>query len=254
MDTAGSHPGLGWDGCGMLECQLRPRHEFLIWHANEVAKSTIIERVSDGREARMNNGTPRNQLCDVLIRWMIRRDMPEVLDIEHFSADLPWHEADFLDCLRQKNCIGMVAEHQERIVGYMIYELLKNQLRVLNFAVAPWARRQRVGTMMLEKLVNKLAQQRRQEIVLEIRESNMPALMFFKKSGLKAKGVLRDHFLTPQGETEDAYVMRYYVEHDAASIHAGGPHFFSLPDESTTKLNRAAAAEDDADDDCDDYV
>ena len=53
---------------------------------------------------------------------MIRRDMPEVLAIEGESFEFPWLEDDFIHCLRQRNCIGMVAEHEDRVVGFMIYE------------------------------------------------------------------------------------------------------------------------------------
>ena len=146
--------------------------------------------------------------CDVQIRWMIRRDMPEVLEIERQSFEFSWTEEDFLCCLRQRNCIGMVAERQERIAGFMIYELLKSQLHVLNFAVSPWARRQGVGGQMIEKLVNKLSQQRRQEICLEVRETNLAAQLFFRSRGLQANGVLRGHY---EDTEEDAYVMRYQL-------------------------------------------
>ena len=66
------------------------------------------------------------------IRWMIRRDMPEVLAIENLSFEFPWSEEDFIRCLRQRNCIGMVSEHEEQVVGFMIYELHRNRLHVLN--------------------------------------------------------------------------------------------------------------------------
>ncbi len=152
--------------------------------------------------------TPR-QLCGVQIRWMIRRDMAEVLEIERQSFEFAWTEEDFLCCLRQRNCIGMVAEHQERIVGFMIYELLKSQLHVLNFAVAPWVQRQGVGSQMTDKLVSKLAQQRRDEIRLEVREGNLPAQLFFRQQGFAATNVLRNYY---EDTTEDAYVMRYHLE------------------------------------------
>src|SRR5690348_2779098 len=45
----------------------------------------------------------------VHIRWMIRRDMPEVMRTERASFEYSWTEDDFLRCLRQRNCIGMVA-------------------------------------------------------------------------------------------------------------------------------------------------
>ena len=52
----------------------------------------------------------QKQEIRVHIRWMIRRDMPEVLDVERSSFEFPWAEDDFIRCLRQRNCIGMVAE------------------------------------------------------------------------------------------------------------------------------------------------
>lgn len=85
---------------------------------------------------------PTKQLTEVQIRWMIRRDMPQVLEIENASFPIPWTEEEFIDCLSQRNCIGMVAERHERIAGFMIYELQKSKLHVLNFAVHPEFRRQ----------------------------------------------------------------------------------------------------------------
>ena len=145
----------------------------------------------------------------VHIRWMIRRDMPEVLAIEHASFEFPWCEEEFLRVLRQRNCIGMVAEHENRVVGFMIYELHKTRLHILNFAVAPSFRRLAVGAQMIEKLINKLSQQRRQEIVLEVRETNLSAQLFYHNQGFRATSVLRNHY---SDSAEDAYVMQYRLD------------------------------------------
>ena len=40
------------------------------------------------------------QQLKVHIRWMIRRDMPEVLDVENDGFEFPWSEDDFIRCLR----------------------------------------------------------------------------------------------------------------------------------------------------------
>lgn len=156
----------------------------------------------------MSTGKSSSSQVDVQIRWMIRRDMPEVLDIENQCFEFAWTEEDFLSCLRQRNCIGMVAECQERIVGFMIYELLKHQLHVLNFAVAPQSRRHGIGSQMIDKLVHKLSQQRRHEIILEVRETNLPAQLFFRHQGLAASAVLRGYY---EDTAEDAYQMRYHL-------------------------------------------
>ena len=102
----------------------------------------------------------------VHIRWMIRRDMPEVLAIEHASFEFPWCEEEFLRVLRQRNCIGMVSELGERIVGFMIYELHRNKIQVLDFATHPELRRHGIGRQMVSKLAGKLSSQRRNRIAL----------------------------------------------------------------------------------------
>lgn len=140
------------------------------------------------------------------VRWMIRRDMAEVLQVEAESFEFPWSEEEFVRCLRQRNCIGMVAEWKDRVVGYMIYELHKNRLHILNFAVAESHRRQGVGRRMIAKLVGKLTPQRRSRILLEVRETNLGAQVFFRSQGFKAVSVLRDYY---DDTTEDAYVMQF---------------------------------------------
>jgi ribosomal-protein-alanine N-acetyltransferase len=140
------------------------------------------------------------------IRWMIRRDMPEVLRIEQSSHDYPWCEEDFLRCLRQRNCIGMVAEQGEKVVGFMIYELHKTKLHILNFAVHSEHRRTTIGTQMAEKLVSKLSSHRRIKIMAEVRETSLEAQLFFRSAGFRATGVAREFFAD---SGEDAFVMEY---------------------------------------------
>src|SRR5262245_57572753 len=115
----------------------------------------------------MSNAEP-SKLC-VHIRWMIRRDMAEVLEIEKQCFEFPWLDDDFIRCLRQRNCIGMVAEYSERVVGFMIYELHRSRLHILNFAVHEDFRRRGTGTQMAQKLMGKLTSDRRNRILLEVR-------------------------------------------------------------------------------------
>ena len=152
--------------------------------------------------------TPTRDRVRVHIRWMIRRDMPEVLRSEQSSFDYSWTEDDFLRCLRQRNCIGMVAEHDDRVVGFMIYELHKTKLHVLNFAVAPEWRRLGIGTQMVMKLVGKLSSHRRTKITLAVRESNLTAQLFFRTQAFKASRVLRSYY---EDSGEDAYLMNYRI-------------------------------------------
>jgi [ribosomal protein S18]-alanine N-acetyltransferase len=157
---------------------------------------------------RQVNGTTERKSDDVQIRWLIRRDMDEVLAIERGSFQYPWTEEEFLCCLRQRNCIGTVAETQFHVQGFMLYELQKQSLRLLNFAVSPDSRCKGVGSQMVQRLVDKLEQQRRHQIFLEVRETNVPAQLFFSKRGFRAISVLKNHY---DDTREDAYLMRYRI-------------------------------------------
>jgi ribosomal-protein-alanine N-acetyltransferase len=148
------------------------------------------------------------------VRWMIRRDMPSVLEIENGSFEFPWAEDDFIVCLRQRNCIGMVAEIRDQPVGYMVYELHRYGLHLVNFAVHPNLRRIGIGQAMVTKLIGKLSSDRRNRIMLEVRETNIDAQLFFRKFGFRAIGVLRDHY---HETNEDAYQMQYRFDESKSS-------------------------------------
>src|SRR3954451_8682689 len=154
----------------------------------------------------MSTGHTEKEQARGDIRWMIRRDMPEVLQTEQLSFEFAWSEEDFLRCLRQRNCIGMVAEQGEKVIGFMIYELHKSKLHIVNFAVHPGFRRCGVGAQMVTKLISKLSSHRRTRITLEVRETNLPAQLFFHRQDFRGVRVLRSFY----GDSgEDAFLREY---------------------------------------------
>lgn len=149
------------------------------------------------------------------MRWMIRRDMPEVLQIEKSSSETMWKEEDFLRVLRQRNCIGMVAEDGGRIVGFVIYELHKKHVTIINMVVLPTDRRRGIGRLMMNKLKGKLSSHRRTEFRYDIRESNLAGQLFLKAMGMFAYQVERNYFKDHDckgSQSEDAYLFSFILE------------------------------------------
>jgi len=142
------------------------------------------------------------------IRWITRRDMISVQNIEEESFEFPWSEDDFNKCMRQHTYSGMVATLDDHVVGYMIYELHPQRLNLLNFAVDTAVRRSGVGTAMAERLISKLAINNRNRITLTINETNLPAQLFFKRLGFKAVKILPKFF---KCLGRDAYVMEFRI-------------------------------------------
>ena len=122
----------------------------------------------------------------VHIRWMIRRDMPQVCD---FAQEIGgWTEDEFLHCLRQRNCMGMVAEVKDRPVAYMIYSIDSQEyLTLLTFGVDPIYQRQGIGALMLDKLVSKLRPYRRTHLRFTVPTDELDFLVFLTRYGFKAE-------------------------------------------------------------------
>lgn len=144
------------------------------------------------------------------IRWAIRRDMPEVLAIDATSFTHGWDEFAFISRLRTSNVIGMVAECDNRIAGFMVYHLQKGYLYVERLAVHEDYRYTGVGTALIQKLIDKLNPDRRDRIEIHINERNLETQEFLKSRGFWATRTEKEYFEdTGRGVPDDAYVMEY---------------------------------------------
>ncbi len=123
---------------------------------------------------------PRNH-----VRWMIRRDLFDVLGIEAQLSD-PWTEEKFLECLRQRNIVGSVVERGERIIGYFVYQLEKDSMSIIHCAVDPKFRRQGVFSAMLNKLKGKLSDHRRNSIQIDVDHSLTSLHLALKANAFRA--------------------------------------------------------------------
>jgi ribosomal-protein-alanine N-acetyltransferase len=68
---------------------------------------------------------------------------------------------------------------------------------------------------MVEKLVGKLSYQRRTRVMLEVRETNLAAQLFFRSMGFKAITVLHEFY---EDTPEDAYLMQFRYRPSAAEL------------------------------------
>ena len=147
------------------------------------------------------------------VRWMVRRDMPRILAIENQSFEFPWPEEEFLYWLRQKNIYGMTAEFDDWVIGFVIYQFRQTSFQLLNLAVSGAYRHRGVGSLIVSKLAKRLCcRSQRTRIVTEVRETNLPALSFFRSLGFHAVSILRGYY---SDTSEDAYLMCYRLPPEA---------------------------------------
>lgn len=141
------------------------------------------------------------------IRWCIRRDLDAVMEIEKSVHD-PWKQEWVIDCLREKDCIAMVAEVDEKVLGYMLYRLKPSYLYLYRFGVHVDHRHSGLGTQMLDKMKSKIIMSTsRKSIRIDVREKNLDLQLFLKKCKFKAIRVLRNDW-SDTGEDTYRFTFR----------------------------------------------
>ena len=140
-----------------------------------------------------------------VIRWLIRNDLDDVMAIERSSFAKPWTRKEIHVALAQRNCIGCVYDVDREVRGYMLYDLQRGSLTICNLAVHPDYRRQGIATALIQRLKDKLSQDRRTHITTMVSEHNTDAQLWLRSCGFRCIRVHRGHF----GATHDGYEFVY---------------------------------------------
>lgn len=140
---------------------------------------------------------------------MIRRDLPAVLDIENACFASPWSEDDFIQQLRGRNIIAHVAEaERDDICGFVVYELHRRTIEILDIAVHPDCQGGGIASQMVDKLKGKLNPDRRDQIQIPVRETNLTAQLFLRSQRFFCEDILPDIYWDTH---ESAYLFRFEI-------------------------------------------
>lgn len=140
-------------------------------------------------------------------RVLISVDLRSALQIERDCFEYPWDEKTFKFALKRKNLVAYSLIHEEQVIGYVFFLLRKSSLHIINIAVAPEFQRSGGGRYLINTLMEKL-NEKRVKLIVEVRETNLPAQLFFKSLGFKAVSVLRNSY---EETTEDAYKFQFLL-------------------------------------------
>lgn len=135
------------------------------------------------------------------IREMTPQDLEEVLAIEQGSFTDPFSRGLFESELAQEKASLLVALDGKRIVGYIDYWFVLDELHVINLAVHPDARRRGVATGLMDEMIRR--SKGAETVFLEVRESSVAARRFYEKGGFEASGKRKGYY----SGREDAILM-----------------------------------------------
>jgi len=143
-------------------------------------------------------------LKDIEIQEMTTEDVPWVAELEKECFSLPWSEKALLDSLSLSYSAFLVAKSGDKVAGYGGVYITQDEAEITNIAVRSEYRQCGIGRMIVEGIVEECAKRDVSTIILEVRQSNLPAISLYKKCGFEEIGTRKNFYEKP---VENAVIM-----------------------------------------------
>ncbi|MBI2126273.1 MAG: ribosomal protein S18-alanine N-acetyltransferase [Thaumarchaeota archaeon] len=138
----------------------------------------------------------------IAIRQFDAKDLADILQIEKISFSHPYNKSTFLHLLSAYNTGFLVAEHDGKVIGYIIYSA-DHSGAIVSIAVNSTERRKGIGSKLLREAISELIS-RVKTIELQVSANNIDASVFYSKHGFKPSGIMKNYY--PDGS--DAILMK----------------------------------------------
>ncbi len=142
---------------------------------------------------------------DLKIRKMRAEDIDAVDELEQKIFKNPWSKKEMLKILNEDNLgFSVVAEFIEEIIGYAFSWIVIDGIHIGNIAVKEGFRRLKIGTRLMDYIVNEASNMGGKLFFLEVRKSNESAINLYKKFGFVPLSIKKRYY---SDNGEDAVVM-----------------------------------------------
>ena len=141
----------------------------------------------------------------ITFRKMTVEDLDDVLEVEVNSFATPWSkDAFFNELTKNQFAHYLVAEVDQKVVGYCGVWIIVDEAHITNIALLPAFRGLKLGEALLGRIIELARELGALRITLEVRVSNERAQNLYRKFGFE-DGAVRKQYYTDN--MEDAVVM-----------------------------------------------
>lgn len=144
----------------------------------------------------------------VNIRNLEEKDLPHVAEIAQQSFTVPWSIKSFKKELLNDSSLLKVAEINGKVVGYVVFRRILDEVELLSIAVSPPFRRKGIATRLIKETLNEIKDSVK-ACFLEVRISNEGAIRLYEKLGFLRMGIRKKYYLLPE---EDAIIMKLKIQ------------------------------------------
>ena len=122
----------------------------------------------------------------------------QVAELEKLCFADPWSEKSIASELGNIWSYWVVALDGERVVGYIGSQSSADETDVMNVAVHPDYRRRGIAESLIEVLIRELKNRGSHALMLEVRDSNEPAIALYEKLGFQQVGLRKNYYHNPK--------------------------------------------------------
>ena len=141
----------------------------------------------------------------ITVRPMVMTDVDGVMAVEQDSFLTPWSRSAFEEELAQNRLARyIVAVENDEIVGYAGTWLVINEAHVTNVAVSGQRRREGIGRLLMQKLMELARENDMESMTLEVRVSNAAARHLYQQLGFVEAGIRKNYYSETK---EDALIL-----------------------------------------------
>ena len=129
----------------------------------------------------------------------------QIAELEKLCFNDPWSYNSIASELDNKLSLWLVAEVDDRVVGYVGSQTVLGETDMMNIAIHPDFRRQGIATFLISGLIDALSKQGSHSLMLEVRISNIAAISVYTRLGFAEVGRRKNYYRNPK---EDALILR----------------------------------------------
>ena len=136
---------------------------------------------------------------------MTASHVSQVAELEKACFHTPWSENAIAGELVNPLSLWIVALDDCRVVGYVGSQSVLGEADMMNLAVNDKYRRQGIGGGLVETLICRLKEKGVNKLTLEVRKSNVSAILLYSALGFTQVGCRLNYYANPK---EDALILR----------------------------------------------
>jgi len=130
-------------------------------------------------------------------------DIDAIVAVDHAATSYPWTRENFEREFHYQWSKINVLCRAEKIIGFMVYWIIADELQILNLAVHPQSQRHGGAKSLMAYALNEAQKAGCKQAILEVRVSNQPAIALYQAHRFKTSTLRKNYYQNG----EDALVM-----------------------------------------------